>query len=127
LTSFEDCADHLDWEVRKTREQQFSFPYSQLSPRFLSLSLFVFSQIGQHGIVIDFTDPSGKHRHATYLPEVASDQGWDKLETLHSLIKKAGYVGKINDGLLRSLKVTRYQSSKQSIHYSRYQQIKAVA
>ena len=35
-----------------------------------------FIQIGQHGIIIEFTDPDyNTRRNATYLPEVAAQEG----------------------------------------------------
>ncbi|MGH0126622.1 UNVERIFIED_CONTAM: hypothetical protein FKN15_016534 [Acipenser sinensis] len=45
LTNFEDAADYLDWEV------------------------------GEHGIRIEFVNEKGMKRTATYLPEVAKEQG----------------------------------------------------
>jgi AMMECR1 domain-containing protein len=65
LTDFEDVNDPFDWTV------------------------------GEHGIHIHFGDPAGqrggKTLSATYLPDVASEQGWDKTETLDSAMRKAGY------------------------------------
>jgi len=91
LHSFIECKDCWDWEI------------------------------GVHGIVIDFVDPKrGKNRNATYLPCVAPEQGWDQAETLRSLIQKAGYDGTVTDELLKSLKVTRYQSSETSLRYDEY-------
>eukprot|EP01117_Protostelium_nocturnum_P002350 TRINITY_DN1301_c0_g1_i2.p1 TRINITY_DN1301_c0_g1~~TRINITY_DN1301_c0_g1_i2.p1 ORF type:complete len:203 (+),score=52.63 TRINITY_DN1301_c0_g1_i2:136-744(+) len=82
-------------------------------------------EIGTHGIIIDFVDPkSGRKRNATYLPKVAPEQEWDKDETLHSLIEKAGYSGKVTKELLASIKLTRYQSSELSMKYDEYQVIK---
>ena len=52
-------------------------------------------QIEKHGIKITF-ESEGRHYSATYLPGVAAEQGWDKNETLKSLIKKAGYKGIFN-------------------------------
>ena len=34
---------------------------------------------------------SGIKLSATYLPKVAVDQGWDKIQTIDSLLQKAGY------------------------------------
>ncbi|OBS72481.1 hypothetical protein A6R68_12945 [Neotoma lepida] len=45
LTNFEDVCDYLDWEV------------------------------GVHGIRIEFINEKGSKRTATYLPEVAKEQG----------------------------------------------------
>lgn len=83
------------------------------------------SQIGVHGIQIAFEDPeTGRKRRATYLPEVAAEQGWDARETLDSLIKKAGYHGKVTDALLNSIQLERYQSSKEKLTYSEYLALK---
>jgi hypothetical protein len=48
-------------------------------------------EVGTHGLIIEFTDPAMRcRRTATFLPEVAAEQGWDKEATLDALIKKAG-------------------------------------
>jgi uncharacterized protein (TIGR00296 family) len=95
LTNFEPAASVTDWEV------------------------------GKHGITIDFTDPLTHREYgATYLPEVASEQGWDVETTLTELIHKSGYRGNINSSLMSRIKVTRYQSSKSSCTYQQYQQLK---
>ena len=49
LTKFEEANDHLDWEI------------------------------GIHGIRIEFHSDRGSRRTATYLPEVATEQGWISL------------------------------------------------
>lgn len=91
LTDFEDAETHLDWVV------------------------------GTHGISIQFTDTTvkpAKKFNATYLPEVAAEQGWDQLETLTSLIRKAGFRKTLDDVLaFDNLKVTRYQSQKCALTY----------
>ena len=53
--------------------------------------------MGTHGISIHFTHPKEDARgtrratySATFLPEVASELGWDVLETIKHLIEKAG-------------------------------------
>ena len=74
-----------------------------------------------HGIQIAFDDPeSGKRRRATYLPEVAAEQEWTALETLDSLIRKAGYNGAITDALRERIQLERYQSSKEKLMYKEY-------
>lgn len=35
----------------------------------------VIVQIGKHGMILEFTDPESSRRSATYLPEVASQEG----------------------------------------------------
>jgi len=57
--------------------------------------------------------------HGTFLPEVASEQGWTKEETLKYLIKKAGYNGKLSD-VASKIKLERYQSSKCEMTYQEY-------
>ncbi|GKT28169.1 AMMECR1 like protein, partial [Aduncisulcus paluster] len=43
--------------------------------------------VGTHGIIIKLINGQS----AVFLPEVASEQGWDKETTLKHLIRKAGY------------------------------------
>lgn len=59
---------------------------------------------------------------ATYLPDVAPAQGWSKVETLDSAMRKAGYSGKITDAIRKSVRVTRYRSSKASVTYQEWLQ-----
>jgi AMMECR1 domain-containing protein len=65
LADFEDVDDPFNWEV------------------------------GVHGIYIHFADPEkqrgSRTLSATYLPDVAPEQGWDQTETLDSAMRKAGY------------------------------------
>lgn len=75
--------------------------------------------VGIHGIRIRFK-ASRKVFSATYLPEVAREQGWTKLEALESLIRKAGFSGRIDDALLGKVSLERYQSSKYSLSYQQY-------
>jgi len=81
-------------------------------------------EIGTHGIIIDFEDKHGNQLSATYLPEVAEEQQWNKVETIDSLIKKAGFESKVSDELLGSIKTTRYQSSKINLSYAEYKSYK---
>ena len=57
---------------------------------------------------------------ATYLPEVAPEQGWDKIETVDSAIRKAGWNGRITEDLRRSVKLRRYQSRKCTVDWDDY-------
>jgi len=93
LTEFENGKDAYDWEV------------------------------GTHGIQIEFEDSKGSSYHATFLPEVASEQGWDKEETLKHLVRKSGYHGALKN-VISAIKVERYQSSKVEITYGEYLEIK---
>ncbi|KXS97720.1 hypothetical protein AC578_8842 [Pseudocercospora eumusae] len=49
-------------------------------------------ELGKHGLRISFTH-HGRRYGATYLPDVAKEQGWTKDETLISLMRKAGWSG----------------------------------
>ncbi|CAD1476662.1 unnamed protein product, partial [Heterotrigona itama] len=82
LRHFEDGADYLDWII------------------------------GVHGIRIEFHNEKGNKRTATYLPDVAIEQGWNQIETIDSLLHKGGYKGLVTPDIRRSLKLTRYQSEK---------------
>ena len=51
-------------------------------------------------------------RSATYLPEIASEQNWDHVETIDSLLRKGGFKSKITDEIRDKIALTRYQSEK---------------
>jgi len=57
---------------------------------------------------------------ATYLPEVALDQGWDKIEAVDSAIHKAGWTGRVTEDIRRSVKLRRYQSRKCTVSWSEF-------
>ncbi|XVF82741.1 hypothetical protein PTKIN_Ptkin16aG0073800 [Pterospermum kingtungense] len=90
LTDYETANNYLDWEV------------------------------GKHGIIIEFTDDHGTRRSATYLPEVPAHEGWTKMEAIDSLMRKAGFSGPIMESLRKRIKLTRYQSTLFTMHYSDY-------
>eukprot|EP00611_Tribonema_gayanum_P032576 TRINITY_DN980_c0_g1_i4.p3 TRINITY_DN980_c0_g1~~TRINITY_DN980_c0_g1_i4.p3 ORF type:complete len:246 (+),score=53.87 TRINITY_DN980_c0_g1_i4:1752-2489(+) len=90
LVDYEDAEDVHDWEV------------------------------SEHGIIITFKDTRGSQYSATYLPEVARDQGWTKAEALESLIRKSGYAGPVTTTLLQRATLTRYRSRKCSLHHAVY-------
>lgn len=77
LRHFEDSEDYMDWEI------------------------------GVHGIRIEFYTEKGSKRTATYLPEVAPEQGWDHVQTIDSLLRKGGYKGPITGETRRSIRLTR--------------------
>ena len=82
--------------------------------------------LGRHGIHITFHH-SGRRYSGTYLPEVAPAQGWSKEEAIESLIRKAGYRGKVNPGddLWRSIQLQVYESVKTKKNWAQYQKWKA--
>ena len=81
LTNFEDVGDYLDWEVSAGRLPDCRVPRGAGSvPQRgrLAVCLTSFSlrlQVGVHGIRIEFFNEKGSKRTATYLPEVAKEQG----------------------------------------------------
>ncbi|KAH6606007.1 hypothetical protein Trco_005160 [Trichoderma cornu-damae] len=78
-------------------------------------------EIGTHGIRISFSD-RGRRYGATYLPDVALEQGWTKDEALFSLIRKAGWMGSRSKWQDLDVKVTRYQGKKISLDYPEFRQ-----
>jgi len=90
LCHFEDGEDFMDWDI------------------------------GTHGIRIEFKSDRGAKRTATYLPEIASEQGWDKIETIDSLLRKGGFKAAITPEVRRSIRLVRYQSEKISVAYQDY-------
>lgn len=62
---------------------------------------------------------------ATYLPHVAAEQGWGVEESITSLIRKAGFAGKVTEALKRELKLTRYESSMAGMGWREYQRERA--
>lgn len=90
LTHFEEAADYLDWEV------------------------------GVHGIRIEFVNEKGHKKTATYLPEVAVEQAWDRIQTIDSLLRKGGYKGIITSEVHKNVRLTRYRSEKITVSYSDY-------
>ncbi|XP_039751711.1 uncharacterized protein CG5902 isoform X2 [Pararge aegeria] len=77
-------------------------------------------KLGKHGIRIEFISERGSKRTATYLPQVATEQGWDQVQTIDSLLRKGGYKAAITSDMRRSIKLTRYQSEEISANYNDY-------
>ncbi len=75
--------------------------------------------LGTHGLRISFLH-HGRRYGATYLPDVATEQGWDKEETLVSLMRKAGWMGRKDSWRDVTLKVVRYQGRKETLEYAEY-------
>ena len=80
LHSFEKIEDPLNWEV------------------------------GTHGIEIEFKDPTDNSEvyRGTFLPNVASEQGWNQITTLEHLIQKAGYYGSLQSVNAHFVLIRRY-------------------
>lgn len=76
--------------------------------------------VGVHGITIEFPDPNnGKLLRATYLPEVAQEQGWTREQTLRSLVAKAGFSGSL-ETIIDNIRIVRYQSVKNTSAWKDY-------
>jgi len=78
-------------------------------------------EVGVHGISIDL-EYNNRSYGATFLPEVASEQGWTKEQTLRHLLRKAGFNGNLKD-VQDKIEVERYQSSKSELSYKEYLQL----
>ena len=46
--------------------------------------------------------------------------GWDRIQTIDSLLRKGGYKGVVTNEVRRQIKLTRYQSEKISLGYNDY-------
>lgn len=80
-------------------------------------------ELGTHGIRISFRD-GGRRYGSTYLPDVAPEQGWTKEETMVSLIRKAGWMGKKDKWHDLDLKVVRYQGKRIDLRYPEFKQFR---
>lgn len=87
-------------------------------------------ELGKHGIRISFTHKNRKHG-ATYLPDVAVEQGWTQEETLDSLMRKSGWEShsrRFSRGSgrpweeVRDFRVVRYTGLKSTASYSDWQE-----
>ena len=76
--------------------------------------------LGTHGIRISFTHHS-KRYNATYLPDVAVEQGWSKEETIVSLMRKAGWKGRSGEWrAVKGMGVVRYEGKKASLGWGEF-------
>ena len=98
--------------------------------------------VGTHGITIDF-DASGRHytveegalparppalRAAIVDPPRLGrcEAGWNNLQAIDTLVRKSGWRGAVDDGLRRSIALTRYQSTHRTLSYDEYRQLPSV-
>ena len=76
--------------------------------------------LGKHGLRISFTY-HGRKYGATYLPDVAREQGWTKEETIVSLMRKAGWNGRKDEwNKVQGLEIIRYEGKKVDLDYSEW-------
>ena len=72
-------------------------------------------EIGKHGILIEY-----RGYRATFLPEVAIEQKWNKFDTFANLMKKAGIRLRPSVSLFSNFTITKYQSSTITATYDEY-------
>ena len=134
LTDFEDAASYRDWIIG-THGIQITFappptsPSASDAPSPLSSAVSLLSRpllsSLSHSRSHSSSSSSSSHSpsllagagarrtlSATYLPEVAPDQGWEHIDAIDSAIRKAGWNGRISEDLRRAVRVRRYQSRK---------------
>ena len=73
-------------------------------------------EVGKHGIRL-FIDGCS----STFLPNVAPEQGWDKLTTLQYLARKGGFRGTFDKAAQERASLQRYQASKIEASWNEYQ------
>lgn len=74
--------------------------------------------LGEHGLQVHFMH-RGKGRSATYLPDVAVEQGWNQDETIESLLRKGGFDG-TSDWRDMPIEFERYQGTKAKVTHAQY-------
>jgi len=75
--------------------------------------------VGTHGIRIAF-EHRGRRLGATYLPDVAREQGWGKEDALRSLMRKAGWRGPDDEWKAVALRLERYQGRKVGLAFAEW-------
>jgi AMMECR1 domain-containing protein len=79
-------------------------------------------EIGTHGLRISFIHNNRRYG-ATYLPDVAREQGWTKEETMVSLMRKGGWNGRSSEWRgVKELKVIRYQGYRETLEYKTWRE-----
>ncbi|KAL7692789.1 putative AMMECR1 domain-containing protein [Plasmopara halstedii] len=120
LIDYNDAKSYDDWVVILLFYNRFIVLLCKLTG---SCAHF-HEQIGTHGIIIKFNDSDGNTYSATYLPQVAREQGWTHVETITSLMRKAGYRCTVSEDMLKTVKVTRYRTSIHKLTYQQYLSVK---
>ncbi|CAD0106603.1 unnamed protein product [Aureobasidium uvarum] len=80
-------------------------------------------EVGKHGIRISFSY-HGRKLGATYLPDVAREQGWTKEEALVSLMRKAGWSGRKDEWrkVASSMELVTYEGKKVDLEYAEFKE-----
>lgn len=79
-------------------------------------------EIGRHGIRISF-NYHGRRYGATYLPDVAKEQGWTREEAIVSLMRKAGWSGRKDEWRkVMGLELVTYEGKKVTMNYAEFKE-----
>jgi AMMECR1 domain-containing protein len=80
-------------------------------------------KVGKHGIRISFPY-QGRKLGATYLPDVAKEQGWTKEEALVSLMRKAGWSGRKDEWrkVAAGMELVTYEGKKVDLEYAEFKE-----
>lgn len=145
MTNFEECKDYLDWTLDvhgiyvQFPNPALSFPPSTSSSSTPSsastpstsstealnstTSYRSLSSLPQLSLSLPRSSNPNRLKtvlHATFLPDVAGEQGWSKVDAVNAAIRKAGYKGSVTEELRKSCKVSRYQSKKVKVDYDEW-------
>ncbi|GAA6060499.1 hypothetical protein JCM10212_007130 [Sporobolomyces blumeae] len=145
LINFEECIDYLDWTL-DTHGIYVQFPNPALkfppalltAPSTPSTASTPSTSSSSENLPktyrslsslpkLDLSIPRASNPqrlktvlHATFLPDVATEQGWSKLDAVNAAIRKAGWKGPVNDELRARCRVSRYQSKKVKVTYDEW-------
>ncbi|VVT56937.1 uncharacterized protein SAPINGB_P005424 [Magnusiomyces paraingens] len=75
--------------------------------------------VGKHGIIVSFSLRK-RNYHATFLPDVMTEQGWTKEEAISQCMRKAGLHSFDRPEDISDLEVERYTGEKSSLTYSEF-------
>ncbi|KAI5207323.1 hypothetical protein AUEXF2481DRAFT_43418 [Aureobasidium subglaciale EXF-2481] len=80
-------------------------------------------EVGKHGIKISFKF-QGRNLGATYLPDVAKEQGWTREEALISLMRKAGWSGRKDEWrkVAAAMELITYEGKKVDLGYAEFKE-----
>lgn len=73
-------------------------------------------ELGKHGVRVRISS-GARDYGATFLPDVALEQGWSKEETLEHCVQKSGFPFFFE---IKDIKVTRYEGIKSGYTYEEY-------
>jgi len=81
-------------------------------------------ELGVHGVRISFYYKNRRYG-SCYLPDVAVEQGWDKEETIISLMRKAGWGGRRERWQeVEHMKTVRFQGNAETVGFEEYRQFR---